>query len=185
MGLAKSHRYKAPTAISYGTNGTQYLDSGVTATFGNPTNIVLDGGAYNAAGYYTLFDWSAGGTIAGGAGALTNLSFSFANWLTTIEQVVSSLTYDSANSRITMLLKSDANNGTQYVEGDLTINPTMTMILDAALYATPQTYVLFDATGTITPGSEANIVFVVQKPGLIVSACYIDGKQIKLTLSAA
>lgn len=166
------------------TRGTQYLDSG-TLTLGNPTNVVLNGGVYNAPGYYTLFDWSGGGTYNGDTTALGYLSFS---WVSKPASIGSGLLkiYDAPNKRIIIGLQPDPTLGCQYVEGNLTIPSSglMSHIMSAALYPTEGTYVLFDVTGTIT-GNPANIKCYPQATGLYAGVPFLSGSQIKVTLSAA
>ena len=55
------------TLQSNPTNGCQYIESGVVLDLTNPMSVYLNSALYATAGVYTLFDWSAGGSLAPGS----------------------------------------------------------------------------------------------------------------------
>ena len=187
MPLVSVQRY-APQTSAVSTDGTQYIDGG-TLTFAGSTTITLSRSVYATAGNYVLFDYSAG-TFSGNQATLdTNvipyLTFDPVDGITGFSPLggTAVLEDDVANERIIVKLVSNPTNGCQYVDGNLTIDPTLTIYLNPTLYATPGTYILFQAT-TITPGSENNISIVgrpVVSGPTIVSV--VGGFQIQVTLA--
>ena len=154
--------------------GTQYVAG--TLSFGSGTTIYLADEVFGATGQYVLFDYSSGSFPGGQAELDANVT------VNTDALVLSSapvLIDDTANKRILLDLNSRPTNGKQYVEGDLTISGSTTMILSATLYATAGTYELFEVTGTITGVGNLS---VLSAAGLSAGTPFIDGNKIKVTL---
>ena len=74
----------------------------------------------------------------------------------------------------------NASNSTQYVDGDLTFSGPTTIYLDATLYATPGTYVLFEVTGAVS--GLANVT-IISEQGLFPGPLSNVGGVISVTLS--
>lgn len=179
MGLVFVQRYAPPSAFIAG--GTQYIDGQLTIS--GSTTVVLSSDIYSATGDYILFDYT-NGTFPGGQSALGSLVFNDSALLLSGVQAV---TDDPINKRVVLSLASRATNGTQYVEGVLDISGSLSIFLNATLYATAGTYTLFDWTGTgsfPTPAQVSNITCYPLKSGLsVVGAPYVDGSTIKVQLA--
>lgn len=187
MPLINSFRFAAPAGSVLLSGGTQYVEGALA--FAGATTIVLADAVYPATGNYVLFDYSAG-SFPGGQAALnsnvapyvdaSNLTLSSVDTVTGGTAVVED---DTVNKQVILKLISKPTNGTQYVEGNLTILPTLTIVLSSTLYATAGTYVLFEVTGTIAAGSESNINLSLPAGRSVVSGPTIVGNQIKVTLA--
>lgn len=140
MPLIFVSRYAIEEAIIAG--GTQYVEGALS--FASGTTIYLSNTVFGQSGSYVLFEY---GTFPGGQAELdANVTVN-----------VSALTYsdtpalidDTANSRIILSIKSKADNGTQFVDGDLTLTDGAQIYLSSTLYATAGTYDLFTITGNL------------------------------------
>lgn len=195
MPLVFVQRYAPPLVVTDG--GTQYVEG--ILKFNGATTIALDSTVFAASGNYVLFDYASPGSFNfspydSGQAALDAL-------VTVSAASISALTYsgsyqlvdDPNNRRIILKLISRADNGKQFVNGNLTITDGATLYLDATLYATPQTYVLYEYTGTLTatlsggsPDYLTGLNLVVGKGGLTVVGGYAfhdsANKQVKVTL---
>lgn len=176
MPLVYVQRWVAPSA-AFKEGGTQYLVDGAELSFDPGSTIVLSEGVFGETGDYVLFDYSDGAFPV--PAELSNVTVDTSGLILSGNYT---LTDDTANSRIILSLKSRPDNGTQYVTGDLDITAPMIVILNASLFATAGTYVLFEVTGTITPGSAANINCISLK-GLSAGTPVVVGNQIKVTLA--
>lgn len=175
MGLVFVQRY-AP-ASPFITGGTQYIDGQLTIS--GSTTIVLSQAIYSATGDYVLFDYT-NGSFPGGQSALGSIVFDDSALLLSGVQAV---TDDPINKRVVLSLGSRPTNGTQYIEGDLDIGSGLSIFLNATLYATAGTYILFSWTGTLT-GNPATITCYPLKSGLsVVGTPYVDGSTIKVQLA--
>lgn len=183
MPLIYVQRYAPTVQIIEG--GTQYLenDAELRFTSSSPkTNIVLSNDVFGATGDYVLFDYSAGSFP--NPAQLSNVTVDTSGLILSGDYT---LTDDPANSRVILSLKSRSTNGTQYVDGNLDIAATLTMILSSALYATAGEYILFEVAAgkTISPASAGNISLVVPPGRSIAVPPYVpvSGNQIKVTLA--
>lgn len=188
MALVFVQRYVVATE-SFLSGGTQYVEGQLT--FGDPTTLVLSSAVFSQTGSYILFDYT-GGSFPGGQSELNTNVIPYIDTsnltLSTTDSAggAAVLEDDAANSRIILRLVSRPTNGTQYIDGTLDITGPLTLVLNSTLYATGQTYILFDAVD-ITAGSLANIT--VQPPagryqvGSLVQVPGGLGKQIKVTLA--
>ena len=138
------------STVSY--DGAAYLDENITVTFpsSGSTTMYLSDSIYSLTQDYVLFDYSAPGS-------------SVVNWSSGLAVDASSLRLsrfgsvynDPMNRRIVLSLLSKPDNGTQYVEGDLNFEGSMSVVLSPQLYATPGEYVLFDVSGSVKQSGTA------------------------------
>lgn len=161
MPIVSVHRYVIPSSpsISYLTNGVQYIDNVLTLPSSPDTATVFLGRNVYSSGTYALFDYS--GSLAGTpiVGSLSQVSVDISDLVAVgIVSSASALTNDTTNKVITVTLNASSTNGTQYVEGTLTISSPMTIHLAAELYGTPGTYILFSYGSFV--GSVSNITIV-------------------------
>ena len=160
--------------------GTQYVDG--VLSFAGGTKIYLAEAVFSATGQYVLFDYSNGSfdyaPFASGQ-AMLDANVIEVNTDDLILSGAPVLTDDPANERILLDLGSKPTNGKQFVEGDLTISGSTTMILGSTLYATAGTYELFEVTGTITG---VNNLTCVSAAGLSAGTPFVDGNLVKVTL---
>lgn len=179
MPVISVHRY-VTTVVGPSMDGAQFIDGDLTIESSPATKpvIKLTQELYAATGSYVLFEY--GGTVVGSLSDLTIDDSALAL------SSFASLTNDTTNKQIILALQSKATNGTQYIDGDLTIAGATTLVMSKALCKTAGTYVLFDVTGTITAGSLANLTVTVPQGRALDPAVspnpFIDGTQIKITL---
>jgi len=160
------------TVINEG--GTQYVDG--VLSFAGGTTIYLAEAVFSATGQYVLFDYSNGSFPGGQAQLDANVTVNTDDLILSGAPV---LTDDPANERILLDLGSRPTNGKQFVEGDLTIAGSTTMILGATMYATAGTYELFEVTGAITG---VNNLTCVSAAGLSAGTPFVAGNLVKVTL---
>jgi hypothetical protein len=155
------------------TNGTQYVDGALDFT--GATTIVLDPSVYAVGGDYVLFEY---GSFPGGQTDLNTFVTIDDSALPLAELV--NLQDKPHLSHVLLKLRSKPSNSTQYVDGDLTFSGPTTIYLDATLYATPGTYVLFEVTGTVS--GLANVT-IISEQGLFPGPLSNVGGVISVTLS--
>lgn len=179
MPVVSVHRYGAAGA-AISLNGTQFIDGDLTIESAPATKPVvkLAQAIYATPQSYVLFQY--GGMFSG----------SLSDLLVDVSALTLSdaytLSHNIAKKQIIVDLWSKATNGTQFVDGDLTIAGPTTLVMSKAIFRGANTYTPFDVTGTITAGSLANLT-VVPPSGLTIDPAqspnpYIDGKQIKVKL---
>lgn len=158
---------RANTAEITYTVGAQYVDGALT--LGDGATIQLSADVYTQTGKYLLFDYGPSGTLTGDLSKL-NVNTDALGLSGGYEFL-----HDTANKKVYLKLKSRADNGKQFVDGDLTLADGAVIRLSAELYATPNTYELFEFTGTGnfttsggTPNYLTNVTISVQKRGLRV-----------------
>lgn len=186
MPLIYVQRYVVAQA-AFEEGGTQYVDG--VLTFGNPTTIVLSNAVFGQTGDYVLFDYSDGSFPGGQSELNTNVipnidasglvlsALNPAGGATVLED-------DTANNRIILKLVSNPTNGCQYVDGVLTINNPITVVLNAALYKTAGTYTLFDWSGGGSfVGSASNIFLSPPAGRSVASPPAVVGSTIQFTLA--
>lgn len=176
MPVVSVHRYATAALL---TNGAQYIDGNFTITSAPATKpvIALTQSLYSEAGRYLLFKYS--GTFSGSLDDLsiddTALSYS---------SYSAPLVHNTDKKEVYLTLVSRPTNGTQYVDGNLTINAGATFVMSDTLCKTAGTYILFDVTGTITGLSNLTVDPPVGRaldPAVSPNP-FIDVKQIKVTL---
>lgn len=172
MPLVPIFRYAAPApARTASTSGTQYVTGELA--FEGATTINLSASVYAGPGLYVLFSY---GTFPMPS-QLSNVTVNFAS-VPNVDSVT--LEDDYAYSRVLMYLNQAPTVGTQYVDGDLTFTVPTTITMDAALYLTFGTYVLFEVTGSITG---EGLVTATPPAGFTASTVYKSGNQLKVLLS--
>jgi len=128
------------------TEGAQYFEGELDIT-GNMT-VMLNGDLYTVPGDYLLFKYD---TFVNGQNKLD--TYVTVNWVTgTKPDTVGNVALiDRPSTRqVIARLGSAADNGTQYIAGDLTFTGASYMVLDSSLYGSPGTYILYEVTGNIT-----------------------------------
>jgi hypothetical protein len=164
--------------------GTQFVEG--VLTFGTGTQIFLYDSVFSTTGEYVLFDYTLG-SFPGGQAQLNNnvtvsavdLKLSYLNpsgGLAVLED-------QPGQKRIILKLLSKTDNGKQWVNGNLVFSGATQMILINKLFATPGTYELFEATGTVT--GIANLS-VSHEYGALTGVPFLDpsnNKIVKITLA--
>ena len=176
MPLIYVQRYVVAQA-AFEEGGTQYVDG--VLSFTGPMTIYLSNAVFGQTGDYVLFDYSDGSFPT--PAQLSNVTVNDDDLA--LSQF-SSLTDDTANSRIILSLISNPTNGCQYVDGVLTISNPMTVVLNGALYKTAGTYTLFDWSGGGSfVGSASNITLSPPAGRSVASAPAVVGSTIQFTLA--
>lgn len=178
MPVCSQHR-TLPYA-GYIFDGTQYIEGELVFPASGTTTVFLSREIFNT-GQYALFDYSASssGTPVQNLG---NLTLDISDLLLAGSY---SIADDPAQKIVVATLYASASNGTQYVDGTLTISGPVTITLAPELYATAGTYVLFEY-GSLA-GSISDLI-ISPPPGrqvdMSVSAngCAVVGSTITLTL---
>jgi hypothetical protein len=161
-------------------DGTQFIDNEVVFPASGTTTIHLSRDIFGT-GQYALFDYSASSS----ATPVQNLS----NVVLDISDLILATSYtlvdDPAQNVIVATLFADPNNGTQYIDGTLTISGQTLIWLAPELYATAGTYTLFSYSALV--GSISDIV-IIPPPGrqvdttISANGCAISGTTITVTL---
>lgn len=167
--------------VSYSTAGAQYiLDEVHFPTAPDVATVYLSRNIYSP-GRFVLFDYSESSSLT----PVNNFS-QLAVDISDLPSVSSySLSNDTFNKCIVVSLVGSLDNGTQYVEGTLTISNPISIHLSSTLYVGPGTYTLF-TYGTFV-GSVTNIT-IYPPPGLYVdtsispNGCAISGSSITVKL---
>jgi hypothetical protein len=162
-------------------SGTQFVEGALSFAAG--TEILLYESVFSVPGRYILFDYSAGSFSGGQAQLNSNVSVTAVDLtLSLLDPLggVATLEDDTVNKRIILKLRSRPTNGKQWVEGDLTFTGPTQIILSADLYASAETYELFEVTGEIE-GLEH--LTCVSAAGFTCAAPFAENGIVKVVLS--
>jgi hypothetical protein len=168
-----------PAPVAPSDAGQQFVDGLLTLpTLPATTTVYLDGDVYFYPGEYVLFSY---GSLSGDVGAITLDITGLTSGFTDSAYLV----HQPTQSRILVVVTGATTNGTQYVEGTLTIGGPTQIVLDADLYGGPGVYTLFSFGSLV--GSVSDLVIVPPAgrfPDASISpnGCAVSGSTITLTL---
>lgn len=174
------HRVLPVTAATPSDDGHQYVDGVLTLpTLPSTITVSLGGDVYVYPGEYVLFTYD---SLVGDVGSIV---LDTSDLTSAYVSGVASILHQAGQKRILVLVNGAATNGTQYVEGTLTISGPTQITLDDVLYGGPGTYTLF-SYGSLS-GSITDLV-IIPPTGRSVdktvspNGCAISGSTITLTL---
>lgn len=177
MPIASVHRVQP----DYNYAGAQYIVNELVFPASPGTATVYLGSSVYSTGTYVLFDY----TQSTSATPVTNFAQLQVDITDLLLASAATLYNDTANKVITVTLTANTDNGTQYVDGTLTISSPMTIYLDADLYGSAGTYTLFSYGSFV--GSITNIT-IVPPPSRVIdtsvsaNGCAISGSTITVKL---
>lgn len=169
------------------TEGTQYIRGVLTLpTYPDTATIYLSPDVYKYPGTFIVFDYSKSTASTPVQGDLAQVSVDGTGLV--YSNTVGPLVNHEDRKVITVTLSNTSapsNNGTQYIDGTLTINSPMTVELAADLFGAPGTYILFSYATFV--GSITNIT-IIPPPGRFIdtsvspNGCAISGSTITVKL---
>lgn len=149
--------HKSKSYVDYIYEGTQFIDNEVIFPSVGTGIVDLPRNMFGT-GTYALFDYSTSTAIA----PVQNLSNCVLDISDLLLADAWSLYDDTARKVVTATLYGRPTNGTQYVEGTLTINGPFTIYLSLEMFAATGTYVLFTYGSFV---GSTDYVTVVPPPG--------------------
>jgi hypothetical protein len=162
---------------------TQYVDASLALpSAGADVTVNLGPLVFFEPGPYVLFDYSQSTAVTPFTGDSSKLALDGSDLVSASSP---SLVHSVSERKIYVGLLGVASNGTQFVDGTLTIGGSTTIYLAAELYRAPGTYTLFSYTTLV--GSITNLIIVPSAGRSIdtsVSAngCAAVGSTITVTL---
>ncbi|MBU6287587.1 MAG: hypothetical protein KGS10_05440, partial [Chloroflexi bacterium] len=152
MPICSVHR--AVPYVSPILDGTQYLTGALVLPSSPSTATVWLSNNVYATGTYALFDYSASTAPT----PVTNLSQLVVDVTDLLYVGSASVTNDTGLRQVLMTLYGKSDNGTQYVDGTLTISGPIVIEMSEVMHASPGTYVLFEYGSLV--GSITNITIL-------------------------
>jgi len=186
MPIVSSHRTGASS--KYLTGGTQYINDQLVLPPSGSTTFYLSPTIFTRPGSYVLFDYLGSANPTPISGSLSSISIDLTGFNTALFSGTYSITDVTGEKKVILTLFTNANAGTQYVNGELTINSSVTLYLSSTLYNTAGTYILFDWSGGGSFTGSVSNLFIVPPPGRAVdtgvssNGCAISGSTITVTL---
>lgn len=155
MSIIRNHKVNEATVPQYiKSGGTQYITGELVFPASPGTATVILSASIYGTGIYCLFDYSASES----ATPVQNLSQMVVD-ISNLDFAGSySITDDADLKKVLITINSKYDNGTQYVDGVLTIGGPITITLSGITHGTAGTYTLFSYNSLVGSISDITIV---------------------------
>jgi hypothetical protein len=182
MPLISNHRV-GPDSQYIRSGGTQYITGELVFPAAPGSATIMLNAEFYQTGTYVLFDYSAS-VSANPVQNLSRLYVEVSGLPNFSGSVV--VTNNTITKQILVTIYGNSNNGTQYVDGTLTISGPITITLSAFTHGAPGTYTLFSYGSlvgsitdiTIVPPTGRSVDTTVSPNGCAISGSTITVKLI-------